>query len=1326
MIEIDYDLIPLPRERQVEIARDARTLASRGKVPPIGPADHGRLVVVNPNQGFTIHHVPDDLRKPLRRQMLPVYDGSNALPGEALLRRLLEQSEEPLRAVVIELHSQFPTAGEFVARLPELRAAHPDCRFLLHGDLNRVTTLLQQLMTGGQAVCRLGFHAYDGSIDLSGPEALANLLVDLPKYPTFSTPFFESLRIRIGNRSDWFDLAALKRLYRLFGVGNIGELDVSGKLKDRLITVDLPLPVLEAVRFRKERGEAFQGIRLDGAKVPSARFTEQRMDGKAIPFNEIEAFYRRLPGRDEEEIALDRVRALRVNCFEGHVSFLWKPSEHYIPLYEVNSLRWSPDGGSGDDGASTAPRGVEFECVVVTEPGRPRFGDVRAGVRRLFLERVYVESLSKQAKLKEYASHLKIACLGPISAQTFKLLKPFGLSRFLPTDRQYYLCDSVEQLTDYHGFDARLEASYGELLETLKTLFAEGADRAFDPEHIQHRLPLVLEWARGKAPPWARVSAEHLSSLYNELRVFMKFSEAEFRRVAHPGMDYGGYFAKLNACRGAGLLAKRLASVKSGVYGRLFGADEAPDFVFFATGQELTQNRERFFLPGLAWPEIFGAAGAGGLAWEADYGFTVFLDEQLAIIESLWRQEHEEHPGPAYYDEYFTTRLREGEREIEELRRLSDPGAVRGTPPYQAACKRLEAEHRAEREQFEQELATEAALLQKAEQAYFAALAQFSRHLASDFRPELLLGSEDYIHALDALIQGRSTEILIRLREAITRTIRQVNHDLEELRETLKAYMAAHSRLQQAVVPFLQSRSRHHTRDQALTQTEALLERLNAQQRLAPNELEAARQNLHSRRVVLKEEQGKLEQELQQIAAKSRAEANRVREQISRVLAAISRRGGVDSGKASQIGMIRALEEAVIQANRELGEIMRSTRDTQRALFEAARLCFRRRGENAIGLYEADNELAALESRREQGMLQRMMAKKITAPLVPLQLPPPPGPEPALQAEYEESLAEWERCGERLSQVGQVERFLAEVRKPIAEYQALQKSVAAFKQAVDDKSKHQRSVEAIQHHVERLKREARDLPRLIDERLLPAFRVLCDQHLVPGTVARMEDFRRAQAFVREAGKLSFETVQREFLDHAVFRRFQAAQFRAGAFYGQNPDHPLFAHLSNVLPALYGFHRQVKANLRRLGLRDDEITLTKLPMASPGEIRRFCEQVLREDPRTRHTYLVLPGTLSLREALGIIAHKETIFSGLPQLVLIFISKFDPDEVLRDADLREQYFRAVKHNVIIHIGAPSLVDNPGPISVRLAQETIGRAFDLSRVEPMPEQDSRPAPA
>ena len=368
--------------------------------------------------------------------------------------------------------------------------------------------------------------------------------------------------------------------------------------------------------------------------------------------------------------------------------------------------------------------------------------------------------------------------------------------------------------------------------------------------------------------------------------------------------------------------------------------------------------------------------------------------------------------------------------------------------------------------------------------------------------------------------------------------------------------------------------------------------------------------------------------------------------------------------------------------------------------------------ENALGLYLCANETALLESRGEQGMLRRFLVKSLAEPLVPFQLPPAPGAEKDLQVEFDRARAEWERSAQRLAHLAQVERHLQEVRAPIAEYQSLQRLFQGFKQAVDAKARHQRSVESIRNHLEKLRAESKALPQLIQDRLLPAFRLICERYLMPRAEDRITDFRHAQSFARESAALSFESVQRDFLDHAVFRRFQAVQFRSGAFYGMDPGHPLSAQLGNIAPALFHFHRHARTNLRRLGFQDGDITLTKLPMASAQEIRRLLEEQKALTPSRRYTYLVLPGTLDLKEALGLIGHKETLFRGLPQLVLIYVSKFDPNQLPGNATLREAYFHAAKHNIILNIA--SIVDNPGSISVRLTQETIGRAFDLARVD------------
>lgn len=1321
MVDIDYDLIPLEADKTEEVARNARILARSGKVPPISPASYGRVVVVNPDENFTIHHVPDDLRKPLRRAMLPVHEGGKPIPADALVRRIVEGSDETLHLLVLELHSEFPALYEFLDRLPDILRHYPECRFVLHAELTRVSTLLRNLLQDPANSCELRFHAFDGAITLSGEGSLDGMVVELPRYPTFTVPFFESLRVRVGSRSMWFTPATLKRLYHQYGVGNIEELDLSGKLRERLTTVDIPLSAIEAVRFAVDKGETFHGMRFEEEKVFATQFKERGLDSREVPFDRIEAFYRRMPEREEEEILLENVRAMRVNCFDGHVSFLWKPSKRFIPLYEITAMRIFSEGsgeGAAEDpggGAAEIEVNLAFDAVAVIERGRPRFGDVRAGIRQIYLERLYSETLFKQAKLKAHASQLKIACLGSLSAQTFKLLKPLGLSRSLPVDRHYYLCEHIDQVPQYHQFEARLEEEQHKLQDTLKSLFAEGTDPAFDPDHVNHRLPIVLDWAHSDPKPFRETTAEHLNSIHNELRVFIKFSEAEFRRVDHPGMDYDSYFEKLSLCRTASLQAKELANITGGAYGRIFGAGETPDFVFFASQEEAETNDQSYFLPGLAWSAVFDSAGNGGLPWEGDYGFTVFLDEQLAIIESLWRQDYDEHPGAQFYDSYLKSRMEEAQRELDELQQMAEEGLPEDSQAYKQAYRRLEEEHKAELNQFQQELELQNGRLQKAEERYFAALGRFSDAMGlAEVAPESLVDSDDYIAAMDAVIADRSKEILIRLKQAIARLVRQVNVELEESRRNLKAYVETYIKVREGFIPLQVARTRKGIIVRAEGQTDALLQRLNELQRTPMDRVEEVRQNLHSRRVVLKEETAGLERELEQIAANSRVEVAAVRDRISQVLGSLSRTQKDQAGKVSQLGMLKLIEETVGRSMEMLGLIVAKARDSQEHAMELGQRHFARKMANELALYGSENELAVLEARGEQSRLRRLMAKKIQHLPVAFEPPPAAGDEAALQASFNRAWESWGQAGERLLRLGQVETYLQEARGPIVEYQSLQKAFASFKRTVEEKSRRRKSVEAIQRHLIRLRADGERLHDVIIEQMLPSFRTLCGKFLIPIAQQVLNDFTRAFRFVRDVEKLSFENLQRDFLDRAVFRRFHASQFRTGAFYGQNPDHPLFAHLSNVLPALYLFHRQVRHNLRKFGFANDDIVLTKLPLAQPAEIKRYCERQRELEPRKRHTYLVLPGTLSLREALDIIEHKERLFDGIPQLILIFISKYDEGEIRSDATLRKRFFRAVSHNVILNIGGTDVVDNPAPISQQLVRATVGSSFDLERID------------
>ncbi|HEX9841871.1 MAG TPA: hypothetical protein VGC20_03935, partial [bacterium] len=56
--------------------------------------------------------------------------------------------------------------------------------------------------------------------------------------------------------------------------------------------------------------------------------------------------------------------------------------------------------------------------------------------------------------------------------------------------------------------------------------------------------------------------------------------------------------------------------------------------------------------------------------------------------------------------------------------------------------------------------------------------------------------------------------------------------------------------------------------------------------------------------------------------------------------------------------------------------------------------------------------------------------------------------------------------------------------------------------------------------------------------------------------------------------------------------------------------------------------------------------------------------------------------------------------------------------RDAALRDSYFRALKHNVVLNIDGRVVVDNPRSIGMRLLHETLGCAIDVPEAEEPPE--------
>ena len=78
----------------------------------------------------------------------------------------------------------------------------------------------------------------------------------------------------------------------------------------------------------------------------------------------------------------------------------------------------------------------------------------------------------------------------------------------------------------------------------------------------------------------------------------------------------------------------------------------------------------------------------------------------------------------------------------------------------------------------------------------------------------------------------------------------------------------------------------------------------------------------------------------------------------------------------------------------------------------------------------------------------------------------------------------------------------------------------------------------------------------------------------------------------------------------------------------------------------------------------------------------------------------------------------LLNGVPRLPLIFISKFDATALKRNTALRDAYFKALKHNVVLNVDGRIVVDNPRAIGMRLLRETLGCAIDMPNVEDPPE--------
>ncbi|HUJ76409.1 MAG TPA: hypothetical protein VL359_16225, partial [bacterium] len=133
-----------------------------------------------------------------------------------------------------------------------------------------------------------------------------------------------------------------------------------------------------------------------------------------------------------------------------------------------------------------------------------------------------------------------------------------------------------------------------------------------------------------------------------------------------------------------------------------------------------------------------------------------------------------------------------------------------------------------------------------------------------------------------------------------------------------------------------------------------------------------------------------------------------------------------------------------------------------------------------------------------------------------------------------------------------------------------------------------------------------------------------------------------------------------------------------------------------------------------------LKLDRVPHRDPPALLELLRGLVAEKSEHPVGYVVLPSTYPLEAALRLIVQKDALFQGVPRVVLVYVSKFPPEALQQDAELRELYFRALRHNVVVNVDGRKVVDNPQAVGFKLLLETLGCTFDTPQVEEIPEED------
>lgn len=320
MLEIDYSLIPLAEEDLALVREEVSKKIEEGGVPTPDRTVDGRIVVLNPDLVQTVHQITDDLRPRLRRIMLAAQRGSTHLPAEELFQSITE-SDERLYLLIIELQSDFRFFSDFMDFIPRLRRENPELAVFLSGTMTHLREKFHQILSEGGASLVVEYPDGKESVEISDPEVFMARVTTQEQEISLSIPFFTEIRLSLvkGGKPIPFNLVTLRKLHSVLGHGEAKEVEMGKGRKERMIIIDLPIPLIHDFRFRQDRGLEFLGAVINGNKIFSRHFSDEKLEFRWVPMKGVDAFIRRNRAAEEEEILLDQVRVLRVNTLTGQV-----------------------------------------------------------------------------------------------------------------------------------------------------------------------------------------------------------------------------------------------------------------------------------------------------------------------------------------------------------------------------------------------------------------------------------------------------------------------------------------------------------------------------------------------------------------------------------------------------------------------------------------------------------------------------------------------------------------------------------------------------------------------------------------------------------------------------------------------------------------------------------------------------------------------------------------------------------------------------------------------------------------------------------------------